>query len=144
MGLSIPADRGVKLKESEKRYEYLDLARELQKSMEHECDGYINCNWYTRYNHQMIGKGTRRLGNKRRSGDHPDDSIIKIGLNPEKSPGDLRRLAVTQTPVSNHQLTLCVCGGWIFKRVKLCKLFISKQKLKIRRRIAKIVIGWKS
>ena len=27
-------------------------------------------------------------------------------LNTEKSPGDLRRLAVTQTPVENHQLTL--------------------------------------
>ena len=27
-------------------------------------------------------------------------------LNTEKSPGDLRRLAVTQTPVKNHQLTL--------------------------------------
>ena len=27
-------------------------------------------------------------------------------LNPEMSPGDLRRLAVTQTPVKNHQLTL--------------------------------------
>ena len=28
------------------------------------------------------------------------------GQNPETSPGDLRRLAVTQTPVKSHQLTL--------------------------------------
>ena len=40
------------------------------------------------------------------SGDHPDYNIIKIGQNTEKSPGDLRTLAVTQTPVENHQLML--------------------------------------
>ena len=40
------------------------------------------------------------------SGDHPNDSIIQDGQNIDKNPGDLRRLAVTQTPVKNHQLTL--------------------------------------
>ena len=30
----------------------------------------------------------------------------KNGQNTEKSPGDLRRLAVTQTPVKDHQITL--------------------------------------
>ena len=44
--------------------------------------------------------------NKRMGGDHLNDSIIKISQNTEKNPGDLRRLAVTQTPVRNHQLTL--------------------------------------
>ena len=39
-------------------------------------------------------------------GDHLDFSIIKIGQNTEKSIGNLRRLAVTHTPVENHQLTL--------------------------------------
>ena len=34
----------VKLKEVEKRDKYLDLASE-QKTMEHEGDGDINCNW---------------------------------------------------------------------------------------------------
>ena len=37
------------------------------------------------------------------SGDHPNYNIIENGQNTEKSPGDLRRLAVTQTPVKNHQ-----------------------------------------
>ena len=32
--------------------------------------------------------------------------IIEDGPNTEKSPGDLKRLAVTQTPVKSHQLTL--------------------------------------
>ena len=38
--------------------------------------------------------------------DHADYSIIKIGQNTEKSPGDLRRLTVSQTPVKTHRLTL--------------------------------------
>ena len=36
------------------------------------------------------------------SGDHPNNSIIEDGQNTEKSPSDLRRLAVTQTPVKNN------------------------------------------
>ena len=32
-------------------------------------------------------------------GDHPNYSIIENCQNTEKSPGDLRRLAVTQTPL---------------------------------------------
>ena len=74
--------------------------------MEHESDGDTNCNWRTRYSHQRIGTGTGGLGNKTTSGDHFNYSIVEIGQNYKKSPGDLRRLAVTQTPVENHQLTL--------------------------------------
>ena len=33
-------------------------------------------------------------------------SIVKLGQNTEKSPGNLRKFAVTQTPVKNHQLAL--------------------------------------
>ena len=40
------------------------------------------------------------------SRDYPNDSITENTQNTEKSPGDLRRLAVTQTPVKNHQLML--------------------------------------
>ena len=40
------------------------------------------------------------------SGDHPNDSIIENGQNTEKSPGGFRSLAVTQTPVKDHQLKL--------------------------------------
>ena len=74
--------------------------------MEHENDGDTNCNPCVQYTHQRSGKGTGVLGNKRMSGDHPNYSIIKIGQNTEKSLGGLRRLAVTQTPVEDHQLTL--------------------------------------
>ena len=33
-------------------------------------------------------------------------TLLRNGQNTEKSPRDLRRLAVTQTPVKNHQLML--------------------------------------
>ena len=38
--------------------------------------------------------------------DYPNDSITKNGQNAEESPGDLRRIAVTQTLVKDHQLKL--------------------------------------
>ena len=80
----------------------MDLARKLKKTMEHESDGNTNCNRCTWYSHQRINKGTGGLGNKRTSGDHPNYSIVEIGQNTEKSPGDLRILDVTQTPVKDH------------------------------------------
>ena len=50
--------------------------------------------------------GLGGLGSWRTSGDHPNYSIIENGQNTEKSPVDLRRLAVTQTQVKDHHLTL--------------------------------------
>ena len=46
------------------------------------------------------------LGSWRTDRDYPNDSIAANGQNPETNPADLRRLAITQTPVKNHQLTL--------------------------------------
>ena len=54
----------------------------------------------------MINKWTGGLGNKRTSRDHSNYNITEIGQNTEKSPGDLRRLTITQTPVKDHQPTL--------------------------------------
>ena len=71
--------------------------------MEHESDGDTNC---IRYSHLSIGTETGGLGNKRNSGDHPNNSIVEISQNTKKSPKDLRRLTVTQTPVKNHLLAL--------------------------------------
>ena len=47
--------------------------------------------------------GTGGLGNNRSSGCHSNYRIVK---NTEKSPGDLRKLGVSQTPVRNHRLKL--------------------------------------
>ena len=54
----------------------------------------------------VLGTGTGGLENKGKSGYHLNYSIAEIGQNTEKSPGDPRRLAVTQTPVKDHQQTL--------------------------------------
>ena len=40
------------------------------------------------------------------SGDHPNYSLIENGQNTEKSPGDLRRLTVTQTLGKDNLLKL--------------------------------------
>ena len=55
---------------------------------------------------KRITKGTGGLDSWRTSKDHPNNCIIENGQNTEKSPVNLRRLAVTQSPVKDHQLTL--------------------------------------
>ena len=69
--------------------------------MEHESDGDTNCNCAFG-SHKRIGTGIGGFGNKRTSRDHPNYSIVKIGQNTEKSPGDLSpqdssQYSVTQT-----------------------------------------------
>ena len=102
MDFAVLADHWVKLKEREKRDKYLDLAWELKKTMEHEIDGDASCNWRARYSQERISTETGGLGNKRTSGDYPNNSIVKIGQNTEENPGVLRRPFVTKTPVENH------------------------------------------
>ena len=67
--------------------------------MEHESNGDTNYNWRGQYSHYRISTGTGGLGNKSTSGHYPNYSIVEIGQNTMKSPGDLRRLTVSQTPV---------------------------------------------
>ena len=47
---------------------------------------------------EIIIKGKKKLKNQRKSRDHFNYSIIKIDQSTEKSPGNWRRLAITQTP----------------------------------------------
>ena len=63
---------------------------------------YNCCSWYSR---RKIITGTRGWGNKRTSWDHLNYNIFEIGQNTEKSPGDMVRLAVTQSLLKDHQLT---------------------------------------
>ena len=46
VNFAVPADHRIKLKECEKKDKYLNLARELKKTMEHESDNSINRDWY--------------------------------------------------------------------------------------------------
>ena len=93
MDFAIPADH------SEKRGKYLDLVRELVKHV--ELEGYSNTcsDWHTWNGPQRIGKRTGRTRNWRTNRDYPDYSIVKIGLNTEKSPGNLSGVALIQSPV---------------------------------------------
>ena len=76
---AIPADHWVNLKESEKKEKYVNFAWRIVETIEHESDVYTNCINYC---------------------------IIEIEQNTNRSPGDLRRLAVAKNPVRNHQQTL--------------------------------------
>ena len=42
---AVPADHRIKMKECEKKDKYLDLARELKKTMEHAGNNYTNSDW---------------------------------------------------------------------------------------------------
>ena len=74
--------------------------------MGREGDYYTYCDRCFWYSNLRIIKGTGGLGSWRTTGDYPNYSIIENGQNTEKNLGDLRRLAVTQTPVKDRQLTL--------------------------------------
>ena len=94
----------MKLKECKKSYKYFDFARELKKLWNMKVTiapiliGALG-------SHLRVSTRTEGLGNNVTSGDHLNYCITEISQN-TKSPGDLRKLVVTQTPVRNHQLTL--------------------------------------
>ena len=94
MDFSVPADHRIKLKESEKKDKYLDLAREMKKL------------WNMKMTIIPIVIGAFGTVIKGLLKGLEDYYIIENGQNTEKSPGDLRRIAVTQTPVKDRQLTL--------------------------------------
>ena len=55
---------------------------------------------------RMVPKGLLKWMKESEIGDHPNYSITKIVQNTKKSSGDLKRLAVTQTPGKDLQITL--------------------------------------
>ena len=75
--------------------------------MEHESDGDTNSNYCARYSHQRLGSATEEFGNKRTSGDDPNNSIVEIAKNAKKSSRDLRRLVVTQTLAKTQRQSRC-------------------------------------
>ena len=66
--------------------------------MEHDS----NYNLCAQNDPQRLDKGVGRVGNLRTSRDHVNYSIVEIGQNTEKSPGDLRRHAVIQISVKDY------------------------------------------
>ena len=99
---AIPADHRVKLKENEKRDKYLDLARERKNLLNIRVTvisiviGTVS----------TVTKGLIQGMEDLETRGKWRPTIVEIGQNTKKSSGDLRRLAVTQTPEENHQLGL--------------------------------------
>ena len=94
---AVPADNWVKLKESEKKDESLYLARKLKKLWNMKLIIILIAVGALGTVTEGLLKGLEDLEIKVR--DHPNNCIIEIDQYTEKSHGDLRKLAVTQTPV---------------------------------------------
>ena len=103
MNLAIPADHKLKIKENEKKRQIL---RSCERTKKHEGDSDTSCNWCTWNDPQRLSKRVGGVGNQRKSQNHPNYSIVEVSQDTENSPGDLRRFAITQTPVKDHHLTL--------------------------------------
>ena len=67
---------------------------------------YQNSKWCAGKNPQKFNKRTGIHRILRTGREHPAWRMVKIGQDTEKSPGDLRSLAVTQTSVKDNHLTL--------------------------------------
>ena len=68
-------DHRVKIKESKKRDNHFDLARELRKLGKMTLISLVI----------SLGKGTGRIGSWKKNQDHSDYSIVWIGLNTQKN-----------------------------------------------------------
>ena len=72
-----------------------------EKTAEHEDNGDTNCNWCTRNGSKRLVRKTGGIRHQRKIRNHPDYCIIEISQNTAKSPRDLRKLTVTQTPAKD-------------------------------------------
>ena len=97
MDFADPADHRVKIKESEKVDKYLDVAIKWKKTTtaEYEVDGAFG----------TVLKDLEERLETREESTLQKHSIV-IGQNTEKSPDDLRRLNVSQTPLKNQRIEL--------------------------------------
>ena len=102
---AIPVDYRVKIKEN-KEIQVLRPCQRTKKVMEHESDSGTNSNWCARNDPERLDKWAGRIGNRRTSRDHANNSTIEIGQNTEQSSGDLRRLAVILIPLKDYQLSM--------------------------------------
>ena len=75
--------------------------RDLKKIMEHEGNGDTNYDWCAWNSSQKLEE--LKIG--RQAETFQTTILFKIGQNPGKSPGNLRRFAVTQTPGKYQKIT---------------------------------------
>ena len=83
----------AKIKEIKKILKY----PHQKKPVEHEDDGDTSRSWCTWNSPERLRNKAGEKVNRRKNCDNPDQNNLKIFLSIEKSPWDLRRLALTQT-----------------------------------------------
>ena len=98
-----PADYRIKLKECEKKDKYLDLARELKKLWNMKMTIVLNVIGAFVTVTKGLLKGLKDLEGGWRVETIQMTALLRTARLLRRV---LRRLAVTQTPVKNHQLTL--------------------------------------
>ena len=76
LDFTVPVDHREKVKEIEN---YLDLAKELTKTVEYNSEGHTNCNECAWKSPKGFGKKTGMIQNQRSNRDHADYSKVKIG-----------------------------------------------------------------
>ena len=74
-----------------------------------------------------VPKETERDRNRRTYQDYLYYTITKIGQNTEKSSGNLKRLAVSQTPLKEHQFTLVGKNSQTYKYLGILEADTIKQ-----------------
>ena len=95
MDFVVPADHRLKLKESEKKDKYLDLAWELKKLQNTKATvTSIVIGALSKVSKGLI-QGLKDFEIKGRVETIQTTVFLKIGQNIKKSPGDLRRLVLT-------------------------------------------------
>ena len=100
MDFAVPADHRVKFKERQKKDRYLNLGMELKKTVEHEIViGVIGSVTKGLIQGQEDLEITSRV-------ETIQTTTLMRSARIWKNPGDLRRLAVTQTPMKDNQLML--------------------------------------
>ena len=104
----------MKAKENEKFDNYKDLARELKKLRNMKVTVISVIVGALGTVPQEPEKDVGYSSYQRKNQDHPKHITAKISYNTEKSPGDLRRFAVTQTSLEGNQLLLV----WKFPKEK--------------------------
>ena len=92
MDFDVPPEHRVKIKESENRDKYFELARELRKLRNMKVTETSFVFGALRKDPKSTGSRAGGFRNQRTSRDHPDYSIVEISQNTEKSPRDLKRL----------------------------------------------------
>ena len=90
---------------------YHAQAEGLVNMVIYESDSNTNCNLRTCNDLQRLRKRIGKVGDRGKNKDYPDYSIVNIGKNTQKSPGDPERATDTQISIK-MSLVNAGCKKW--------------------------------